>query len=104
MQRTPQPVANAYLKDVCEFQKTHAKYLMRGKFVDDDGFTCSGNGLVAKRFVADDGTSAVSVWNISEKPLAVEIDGLGKPKGVFAPGSEKADGTLAPDSIRLYVY
>ena len=27
------------------------------------------------------------VWNVSDKPADVVIDGLGKPKGVFAPGS-----------------
>ena len=118
MQKTPQPVANAYLKSVCDFQRAHAKYLLRGKFVDEDGFICrtgcqpvqngqdsrSRNALVAKRFIADDGTSAVCVWNISDKPVPVDITCLGSLKGVFAPGEERAEGTLAPDSIRLYIF
>jgi hypothetical protein len=104
MQGTPPAVASAYLKAVCDFQRAHAKYLMRGKFVDEDGFTCSAKGVVAKRFVADDSTSAVIAWNVSDKPQAVSIKGLGAVKGVFAPAGEKADGALAPDSIRLYAF
>ncbi len=122
MQRTPQSEANAYLKSVCDFQKKYSKYLLRGRFVDEEGFTVrlndvnggdarSSGDVVAKRFVADDGTSAVCVWNISDRPLSVKIAGLGTPKGVFAPvapfvrfrGKEE-DSTLAPDSILLYVY
>ena len=77
---------------------------MRGKFVDEDGFTCSAKGVVAKRFVADDGTSAVIAWNISDKPQAVVIKGLGAVKGVFAPAGEKTEGARAADSRRLYAF
>ena len=115
MQKTPQSVANAYLKAVCDFQKAHAKYLLRGKFVDEEGFTIgragsplpAANALVAKRFIATDGTSAVCVWNISDKPVSVAIDGLGEPTGVFAPGSAdriQSAAPLAPDSLRLYAF
>ena len=104
MQSVVPAEASAYLKSVCDFQRAHAKYLMRGRFMDDKDFTCKGRGLVAKRFVADDGTSAVCVWNAGEKPAAVRIDGLGAPTSVFAPAGEKADGALAADSIRLYAF
>ena len=71
--------------------------------MDDEGITCR-NRVVAKRFIADDGTSAVCVWNITNKPVSVFITGLGRPKGVFAPAGEGTTGPLAPDSLRLYVY
>ena len=103
MHAEPPAVASAYMKAVADFQRTHAKYLLRGKFVDDEGFTCR-SGVVAKRFIADDGTSAVCVWNLTNKPVPVEITGLGRPKGVFAPDRENATGPLAPDAIRLYVF
>ncbi len=108
------------MKAVGDFQRTHAKYLLRGKFVDDEGITGTTgilpvdtgttgvspvqSPLVAKRFIADDGTSAVCVWNISNKPADVMINGLGKPTGVFAPGNESTTGQIRPDSLRLYVY
>jgi len=105
MHAEPPAVASAYMKAVCDFQREHAKYLMHGKFVDDEGFTPPTNGIVAKRFVAADGTSAVCVWNASDKPTDVVINGLGKAaKCVFAPNGENAIGPLAADSIRLYVY
>ena len=103
MHAEPPAVASAYMKAVGDFQRTHAKYLLRGRFVDDEGITCR-NRVVAKRFIADDGTSAVCVWNITNKPVSVFITGLGRPKGVFAPAGEGTTGPLAPDSLRLYVY
>ena len=103
MQAEPPAVASAYMKAVGDFQRTHAKYLLRGRFVDDEGITCR-NRVVAKRFVADDGTSAVCVWNVTDKPVSVSFSALGRPKGVFAPAGEGTMGPLAPDSIRLYVF
>ena len=103
MHAEPPAVASAYMKAVGDFQRTHAKYLLRGRFVDDEGITCR-NRVVAKRFIADDGTSAVCVWNITNKPVSVFITGLGRPKGVFAPAGEGTTGPLAADSIRLYVF
>ncbi len=104
MQSVDRDVAQAYLKSVCDLQRAQAKYLLRGRFVDDEGFSCANPALVAKRFVADDGTSAVCVWNVSDKPAAVEIEGLGAATSVAAPGAEPTSGPLAPDSIRLYVF
>ena len=114
MRATPPATASAYLKAVCGFQKRYAKYLLRGRFVDEEGFTIgragsplpAANSLIAKRYVADDGTSAVCVWNISEKPVDVVIGGLGKPKGVYelADHATSAENPLPPDSLRLYVY
>ena len=118
MHAEPPAVASAYMKAVADFQRTHAKYLLRGRFVDDEGFASrsgcqpvqngqaarSTGGIIAKRFIADDGTSAVCVWNISNKPVDVVINGLGNPTGIFAPGNESTNGQIRPDSLRLYVY
>ncbi|MBR1588080.1 MAG: hypothetical protein IJ658_07125, partial [Kiritimatiellae bacterium] len=113
MQSVAPDVASAYMKAACDFQREHAKYLLRGKFVDDEGFSVSGmagspmpaaSGIVAKRFISAAGASAVCVWNVSEKPMDVAIDGLGKPTCACAPAGEGADGPLAPDSMRLYVF
>lgn len=104
MRAEPPGVASAYMKAVGDFQRKHAKYLLRGKFKDEEGFLVRGDGLLAKRFMAADDTDAICVWNISEKPLPVVIEGMEKPRGVFAPAGEKTDGPLAANSIRLYVY
>ncbi len=104
MASTPPATASAYMKAVCDFQRAHAKYLMKGRFVDDEGFTCANPALVAKRFVAADGTSAVCVWNVADKPAEVKIEGLGAVKSIAAPGTASVDGPLAADSLRLYVF
>lgn len=96
--------AREWLKAVCDFQREHAKYLLRGRFADDEGFTCANPALVAKRFVADDGTSAVCVWNVSDAPAEAKLEGLGEPTAVAAPGAGSVDGPLAPNAIRLYVF
>ena len=117
MHATPPDVASAYMKAVGDFQREHAKYLLRGRFVDDEGFSCGTGcqpawngqtarsvGVVAKRFIAADDTSAVCVWNVTDKPVPVVVEGLGEPKGAFAPAGEYVTGSLPPDSIRLYVF
>ena len=57
-----------------------------------------------KRFVADDGSCAVCVWNVADKPVPVAIDGLGAPASVTEPeaGVVAPDTPLAPDTLRLY--
>ncbi len=104
LQSIPRDAAQTYLKSICDLQRAHAKYLLTGRFVDTEGFTCANPALIAKRFIASDGTSAVCVWNISTKATDVEIKGLGKPLSIVAPGTESATGLLAPNSIRLYIY
>ena len=96
--------ASAYLKSVCDFQRAHAKYLMRGRFVDDEGFACADLALTAKRFVAADGTSAVCVWNMSDKPVDVKLSGLGGAISVHAPIGTSVQGPLAANSLRLYLF
>jgi hypothetical protein len=104
LQSISRDAAESYLKSVCDLQRAYGKYLLTGRFVDTEGFTCTNPALVAKRFVAADGTSAVCVWNISAKATDVEIEGFGKPLSVVAPGTEPTTGLLAPNSIRLYIY
>ncbi len=104
MASVPPAEASAYMKAVCDFQRAHAKHLLEGRFVDDEGFACPDPALVAKRFLAADGSSAVCVWNVSDKPAEVRIRGLGPATGVFAPASAATDGPLAADSLRLYVF
>ena len=96
--------ARADLKAVCDFRRAHAKYLLRGRFVDDEGFSCAHPALLAKRYVAADGTSAVCVWNVSDAPAAVALEGLGAPTAVAAPGAAPVEGPLAANALRLYVF
>ena len=96
--------ASAYMKSVLDLQRAQAKYLLRGRFVDDEGFVCTDPALLAKRFVAADGTSAVLVWNTGDQSVDVKIDGLGAATSVHAPGNAPVDGPLAANSLRLHVF
>ena len=86
------------------FAGNTVKFLLKGRFVDNEGFTCANASVIAKRFVAADGTSAVIAWNVSEKPTDVKIEGLGAPTKIVAPGTDSVDGALGAESIRLYVF
>ena len=106
LERNAPKDAAAYLKAVNLFQRKYAKHLLTGRFVDDEGFTVTGENLIAKRYVADDGTSAVLVWNIGDKPTAVKVDGLGAATATAEPeaGEVKGDAPLAADTLRLHVF
>ena len=54
--------------------------------------------------MAADGTSAVCVWNVSDAPVAVKLEGLGAPTAVAAPGVEPVAGPLAANALRLYTF
>ena len=108
MQANDPKKAAAYLKAVNLFQRKYAQYLLKGRFADTEGFTAMPkNQVIAKRFVAADGTSAVLVWNLSAKaPATVTLAGLGEPTAVAEPEAAvvRADALLAPDTLRLYVF
>ena len=107
MQTNDPKVAAAYLKDVNLFQRQHAKYLLQGSFRDEEGFALQAPaGVLAKRYVAKDGTSAVLVWNTADRAAAVSVRGLGRASEVAEPGAGTvaADAPLAGDTLRLYCF
>ena len=106
MQSNDAKTAAAYLKAVNFLQRRYAKYLLGGRFVDNEGFSSRDRNVLAKRYVAEDGTSAVLAWNIGNKPAPVAIAGLGEPSAVAEPGNDSVlpGSPLAPDSLRIYVY
>ena len=99
----PQEKLAGYMKAISDFQHRNADLLLEGRFVDTDGFTFAGKECLAKRFTGPKG-SGVLVWNIGKKPVAVTVDGLGKPCAVTEPeaGAVAADAPLAADTLRLY--
>ena len=106
MQENDPKAAAAYLKAVNVFSRRHGDYLLKGRFVDNEGFTVDTDRLVAKRYVAADGTSAVFVWNPGRTSVSVTIGGLGTPTRVEEPvtGAVSAETPLAADTLRLYVF
>lgn len=69
-----------------------------------EGFFCANPALVAKGFVAADGTRAVCVWNVSRQSQPVRVDGLGEPSAAFAPAGTPTAGDIPANSLRLLVF
>ena len=107
MQTNEPKAAAAYLKAANLFQRQYAKYLLTGRFLDEEGFTLKAPaGVLAKRYLARDGLSAVLVWNMTDRSVPVSIGGLGVPSVTSEPGAGTvaADAPLAADTLRLYGY
>ncbi len=109
MQATPPEEATHYLKQVIEFQRAHADLFWRGRFTDDQGFTCSraeGDHVLAKSFVAGDRVG-VLVWNVGDRPspCAVRVPNA-ELVSASEPGQSKtaAGEPLAPHTVRLLVW
>ena len=104
MNAAPLDEQAAYVKAANDFRRVHADLLLRGDFVDTDGFVLEGEGLFAKRYVGADGASGVLVWNVSKEPRSVGVKGLGAATSVSEIGRAAVDASepLAPDTLRLY--
>ena len=68
----------AYLKEITGLYNEYADYILRGAFVDTDGFTCSDPAVIAKGYVAKDGSMAVALWNPTADDRTVELVHGGK--------------------------
>ena len=67
------PNYTAYLKELNALYHQYAKHLLRGKFVDTDGFTWNNPYVYVKGFQADDGSMAVTIWNPTGQNQDLEI-------------------------------
>lgn len=69
----------AYLKDINGLRETYGDYLLKGRFVDNEGFCCSSREgtVIAKGYLAADGRLAVAYWNTAEHETEAEVTGNG---------------------------
>ena len=63
----------AYLKEVNALRARHGDTLLRGRFVDEEGFTWSNHALRAKGYVGDKGQEAVVLWNPTDEALSTAV-------------------------------
>ena len=99
----------AYIRAVNLFRLAHRDLLLRGRFVDELGFTVKTDATryTAKRWVSQDGLrSGVLVWNADAEPRTFEVAGCGHLASVCEPEKDSVAAAVpvAPDSIRLYVF
>lgn len=95
-----------YTKAVARFRIAHKDLLLKGRFVDEVGFTHVGK-VVAKAFVNGKRIGVV-VWNPEDKPMSFKIE---VPKARFISAHEpnrnevlEPHSPLAPNSIRLLIW
>ena len=67
------PAYTAYLKELNALYRRYEKYLLRGRFVDTDGFTADNPYVYVKGWQAEDGTLAVTIWNPTAHERTVNI-------------------------------
>ena len=81
----------AYLKKICGIYQEFADYILRGTFVDTDGFTCSNPYVLAKGWKGVRGGMAATLWNPTgrEQRVILRADG-GEAKTVTVPAEEVA--------------
>lgn len=67
------PAYTAYLKELNALYHRYEKHLLRGRFVDTDGFTADNPYVYVKGWRAEDGTMAVTLWNPTAHERVVHI-------------------------------
>lgn len=85
----------AYLKEINALRGRHAKHLLEGRFVDNEGFAVDNAAIRAKAYIADDGSLAVAAWNTS---AAGESFTVAHRDGRIIPAA------LGADSVGVYVF
>lgn len=63
----------AYLKELNALYHRYAKHLLRGLFVDTDGFATDDPYVLVKGWRAEDGTMAVTLWNPTAHDRTVTV-------------------------------
>lgn len=67
------PAYTEYLKTLNALYHRYEKHLLRGRFVDTDGFTADNPYVYVKGWRAEDGTMAVTLWNPTAHERVVHI-------------------------------
>jgi len=63
----------AYLKELNGLYHAYADFILRGTFVDSDGFTCSDPLVFAKGWRSAEGKLAVTLWNPTDRDRQVTL-------------------------------
>lgn len=64
-----------YMKEVLKIRYANAEYLIRGTFVDDDGFTVDSPDIRAEGYRAADGSLGVALWNWGKETVTFTVKG-----------------------------
>jgi hypothetical protein len=101
----PADVATKYLYDLITFENQHAEFFRTGKFIDEEGFTITGQDIMAKGF-QNGNRLGIVVWNqhkTEKRPYQIEVSGYQLIESK-EPETDNKDKALKPNSIRLLIY
>ncbi len=107
VQTVPCKDSAEYMLQVANLRRQHADLLLRGRFIDLDGVSVEGSGIVGKAFQADDRVGVV-LWNPTGEPQSaqVAVDGhvFSAAYEPEAQGTVDAEAPVAAESIRLLIW
>jgi len=85
-----------YLKELNGLRARYQEFLLKGRFIDNEGFCLDNQDLAAKAYRAGDGRVAVVLWNKGDCSQCYSICGL-------EDGAVSQCGTVAPSSVAVVV-
>jgi hypothetical protein len=71
------PNYTAYLKYINSLREKYSDFLLKGKFVDNEGFSIDNTEILGKGYRSSDGRLAVALWNPTESSLIFTVSGNG---------------------------
>lgn len=97
--------ASKYLRDLIAFENRHGEFFRTGKFIDEEGFTVTGQDIMAKGFL-NGNRLGIAVWNqhrTDSRTFQIEVPGY---QFIEAeePETDNREKALKPNSIRLLIY
>lgn len=84
------PTYAAYLKELNGLYTKYADYILRGTFVDTDGFTSDNARVYAKAWRSAQGGMAFTLWNPTDEDQAVTLTGADGRKITLTVPAERA--------------
>ena len=88
------PNYTAYMQRALELRRANPEHLIRGKFVDTDGFAADHPALRCKGYLASDGSLGVACWNTAGESVSFTLTGEN--------GTARSE-TMAPNSIDFFI-
>ena len=108
------PDYTEYVKKLNGLLDQYSDYILKGKFIDNEGFILDNQDIIAKAYQAADGSVAVALWNPTDeiisftlKPGMVcsegESSSIGLDRESFKPKNKEIKAELKANSVGVYI-
>jgi hypothetical protein len=89
----------AYLKELNSLRAQYQDFLLKGRFIDQEGFCLDNAAIVAKGYKAEDGRMAVALWNQSDCCQCYALTATGQ----SGAAQTAKCGEIAPNSVAVVI-